>query len=135
MTKQKSREVAVLHSGDVSFMLHSPLGTEMAKPFARDIELMVTRVVGSHHVDDIEEILDELWFGDHLELKREPKNPYDDRAIRVQTDKKKKIGYIARKENTVLASLMDAGKKLYAEVVSVDEDHFDYVKIRVLMKD
>ena len=135
MKKQKPEGLTVLNSSDVSLVLHSPLGIDIAKPFARDIELMVTRVVGSHHVEKIEEIIDELWFGDKLELKREPENPYDDRAIRVQTESKQKIGYIARKENQVLSSLMDAGKQLYAEVISVDEDHFDYVKIRVMMRD
>ena len=65
---------------------------------------------------------------------RQHESDYD-RAIRVQTESKQKIGYIARKENQVLSSLMDAGKQLYAEVISVDEDHFDYVKIRVMMRD
>ncbi|MGV8118822.1 MAG: hypothetical protein AB2L14_03555 [Candidatus Xenobiia bacterium LiM19] len=49
-------------------------------PFAREILLLETYVAGTTHVDDIEEIDRELSVLDLLIMRREPLNPYDERA-------------------------------------------------------
>jgi hypothetical protein len=57
----------------------------------------------------------DLYPGAPLTLAREPDNPRDPRAIRVDY-LGRKLGYVPRAENTTLASLMDRGRPLQARV-------------------
>lgn len=59
---------------------------------------------------------DELKVGDPLTLTREPDNPYDTKAIRVDWQGHK-LGYVPRKENDAVARFMDNGQKLEARIV------------------
>jgi hypothetical protein len=51
-----------------------------------------------------------------LALRREPGNPHDALAIRVQRSDGTLLGYIPRSRNEVLARLMDAGKLIVARL-------------------
>ena len=62
----------------------------------------------------IESLAQKLREGDRLTLLREPDNRYDRYAIVVKDGAGNKLGYIPRKNNIVLANLMDAGKSIYA---------------------
>ena len=57
----------------------------------------------------------ELHVGDRLDLIREPENPYDNNAIRVEWNGEK-LGYIPKKENAKLAEQMDLGIDLNARI-------------------
>jgi hypothetical protein len=61
-----------------------------------------------------------LWEGikegDSLDLIREPDNPYDRNAVRVEW-RGHKLGYVPRRENDAVARFMDRGQKLEARVV------------------
>ena len=52
---------------------------------------------------------------DSLELRRERENPYDDRAVEVLW-KGVKLGYIPKKDNSVIAQLIDRGNRLEAYI-------------------
>ena len=68
-----------------------------------------------------------------LELRREPDNSADPLAIRIQDPAGRKLGYLPRAKNEVLARLLDAGVPLYAEVVSWERiNTWLKVDIRVL---
>ena len=54
--------------------------------------------------------------GDRLTFIREPGNPYDENAIRIQNQDGVKLGYVPKKDNIVFARLMDAGKLLFGKV-------------------
>lgn len=56
-----------------------------------------------------------LTVGDSLELRREPGNPHDPNAIRVDWNGRK-LGYIPRMENRTTARLLDQGKWLEARI-------------------
>ena len=51
-----------------------------------------------------------------MRLVREPKNPFDSFAVALFDAKNRKLGYLPRKENKVVAKLLDAQKNLYAKV-------------------
>ena len=85
------------------------------KSFVNDIPLIELPVAGLMYIDDIESIFSKINKGDRLDLFREADNEYDDLAILVKFQGKK-IGYVPRKDNTILSSLMDAGKELYGVV-------------------
>lgn len=85
-------------------------------PYSEDVYLLTTVVAGTTHVLGIEELEPFLRPGDRLELIRVPQNPSDPNAIKIFTRDRVKLGYVPRRENQILARLMDAGKLLYARL-------------------
>ena len=57
------------------------------------------------------EVWPHLATGDALELVREPDNPHDANAVRVEW-RGRKLGYVPRRENAALAWAMDRGEAL-----------------------
>jgi hypothetical protein len=57
----------------------------------------------------------ELREGDALELVREPDNPHDANAVRVDW-RGRKLGYVPRRENAAIAWGLDRGAPLRARV-------------------
>ena len=119
--KQAEEElVAALHADGAELTL--PL------PFERDIFLLGTDVVGTSYVENIAALYETLQEGERVRLVREPENPYDEYAIRIDAlpeegeisqdalDLGLKLGYIPRDRNKIFARLMDAGKDLYGTV-------------------
>jgi hypothetical protein len=66
-----------------------------------------------HH--DGEELWNYLTTGDSLELHREPDNPHDPNAIRIDWNGRK-LGYLPRTQNQNTARLMGQGKWLEARI-------------------
>lgn len=66
------------------------------------------------------EVARSLGTGDRLILKREPENPYDHKAVEVYTLSGRKLGYLPRSDNSVIASLADQGVEIEAELCFVD---------------
>ena len=124
--------------------LHS--GLDLPMPFEQDVFLYGTEIAGTSYRENIEELYSRLNEGDLLTLIREPENPYDEYAIRIDVDadgipgyiptedypadKSRMLGYIPRAFNKVFARLMDAGKLLYG-VVRHKEKQNGYHKIVV----
>jgi hypothetical protein len=79
-----------------------------------------------------------LWpqmkVGDELTLVREPDNPHDVRAVRVEW-RGHKIGYVPRRENADVARLMDGGQALAARIVRLAEvrDPWSRVRFEILI--
>jgi hypothetical protein len=57
----------------------------------------------------------ELRLGDRLDLVREPENPHDRNAVRVEW-RGRKLGYVPRAENEALAWAMDRGETVTARI-------------------
>lgn len=66
-----------------------------------------------HH--DGEALWPYLTIGDNLQLRREPGNPHDSSAIRVDWNGRE-LGYIPKIQNRTTARLMDEGKWLEARI-------------------
>ncbi|OJW47749.1 MAG: HIRAN protein [Thiobacillus sp. 65-1059] len=79
-----------------------------------------------------------LWpqmrAGDALSLVREPDNPHDARAVRVEW-RGHKIGYVPRRENADVARLLDRGQALSARIVRLAEvrDPWSRVRFEILI--
>jgi hypothetical protein len=79
-----------------------------------------------------------LWpqmrVGDALTLVREPDNPHDARAVRVEWQGHK-IGYVPRRENADVARLLDRGQILTARIVRLAEvrDPWSRVRFEILV--
>jgi hypothetical protein len=61
-----------------------------------------------------------LAVGDRLDLVREPANPHDANAVRVEW-RGRKLGYVPRAENAALAWAMDRGEPVSARVSALRE--------------
>ena len=92
---------------------------EILKPLIREIHLFDSYVAGTTHLKDLS-VLEEIHAGDRLDLMRE-NNKFDDNAILIITENKKKLGYVPEKDNLVFARLMDAGKLLKARIRKIEK--------------
>lgn len=61
---------------------------------------------------------DQLRTGDALRLVREPANPHDGNAIRVEW-KDQMLGYVPRRDNAHLARQMDRGAAIEARITDL----------------
>jgi len=99
----------------------APAGASAAQDQTRPVDplfLIDTHIAGTTHVKEIERLAAKIGVGDRLDLVREPTNPFDELAILVHTRDGEKLGYVPRKDNAVLARLLDAGKRLFVMVES-----------------
>jgi len=69
-----------------------------------------------HCYHDGPHVMDQLRVGDGLQLVREPENDFDEHAVAVHW-KGAHLGYLPREHNRVVASLLDQGVDLRAELV------------------
>jgi hypothetical protein len=76
----------------------------------------------------------QMQVGDVLTLVREPDNPHDARAVRVEW-RGHKIGYVPRRENADVTRLMDGGQLLEARIVRLAEvrDPWSRVRFEILI--
>ncbi len=70
-----------------------------------------------------------MKIGDALALVREPGNPFDAMAIRVEW-RGHKLGYVPRRENADIARLMDNGAKLEARITRLLESRDPWQRVR-----
>ena len=105
-------------------------GLNIGKPFSRQIYLISASIAGAYYVDNIYDLLDEIKTGAKLHFVREPDNKFDELAILVKDQNGNKLGYVPRKENPILARLMDAGKLIFGTVVSINNDS-SYINIEM----
>lgn len=90
-------------------------------PFQNSIVLFEeTRIAGTAHVRNIDQIADELEVGAALRLEREPGNLADHWAIKIYAGQMR-IGYVSADCNEILARLMDGGKALSAKLTNKEK--------------
>jgi hypothetical protein len=103
-----------------AFALAAALATPRA--WAAEAVIVVQRspLAGFRHYAG-GEVLRELKPGDRLELVREPDNPYDANAVRVEW-RGVKLGYVPRRDNAAVARQMDHGAALEARLAGMREN-------------
>ena len=116
---------------------------ELIKPLQKEIFLTNSYVVGFTALpeSDQEELFKEAGLSRELLLKREP-NDFSEDTIRVYGLSGKPLGYVADKDNEILARLMDAGKSIKAVcntcLTTKDEEeggYLPYVGIAIYLVD
>ncbi|MBQ6395813.1 MAG: HIRAN domain-containing protein [Atopobiaceae bacterium] len=111
-------------AGTVLSLIHGKGGTsfDVPKPFSEPVLLVSdTRVSGTTHIDGIEGISEMLQEGDRLRFERQPQNRFDEWAIAVYDSRDNRIGFVPADINEIPARLMDAGKRLFGKVTSVEQ--------------
>ena len=129
-----ANELIIGKENVVSLVTDNPLG-ELIKPLSQEILLFETYVAGTTHINDTS-VFENIKVGDRLILQREPQNRFDEKAILVLDSKKRKLGYVPRKDNTVFTRLMDAGKYLMAKIDKYEPmEDFKLINISIYMVD
>ena len=107
---------------------------EVIKPLSREIHLFDTYVAGTTHLKDTS-VLGSIKIGDKLFLQRED-NKFDDNAILILDESKRKLGYVPERDNVVFARLMDAGKLLCGKIKSIEpKGTFRLINIEIYLID
>jgi hypothetical protein len=70
----------------------------------------------------------DLAVRDRLDLVREPANPHDGNAVRVEW-RGRKLGYVPRAENAALAWAMDRGEPVSARISALREHNNPRLRI------
>ena len=70
----------------------------------------------------------ELKVGDILQLVREPGNPHDPNAVRVEW-RGHKLGYVPRADNEALARFMDRGSKAEARITRLKKNRNPWLRM------
>jgi hypothetical protein len=91
--------------------LHSPAGA--AEPVAR-IVIQNSPLAGTRYYE-ANTVWEDIRAGDRLDLVREPENPHDANAIRIEW-RGRMLGYVPRRENQHLARQMDHGARPEARI-------------------
>ena len=73
---------------------------------------------------------EEMKVGDPLTLVREPDNPHDPKAIRVEWHGEK-LGYLPRAENRSVAEELDRGGRVEARIAALREDRNPWKRLLI----
>ena len=107
----------------------------LALPYQHEVFLLACHVAGTGY-RDLAEVEPDLAPGEALTLRREPANPHDALAIRVQRADGTLLGYLPRPRNEVLARLLDAGKLLTARLAAKEwQDSWLRLEIEVVLRE
>lgn len=121
--------------GDIIAMTMNNGLAEMLRPLVNEIYLITTCIAGTAYIYDTS-VFDEVVVDGELQLKREPDNEFDKYAILVLNKSGRKLGYVPRRDNMIIARLMDAGKQMKVTVKNIEKDAGAIeVNIRIYMAD
>jgi hypothetical protein len=73
---------------------------------------------------------DRLQVGDELALIREPDNPHDSRAVRVEWQGTQ-LGYLPRAENEAVAAAMDRGERVAGRIAALVKHKNPWRRLRI----
>lgn len=77
-----------------------------------------------------EALWERLQVGDRLDLVREPENPHDFRAVRVEW-RGVKLGYLPRAENAAVAAAMDRGERVEGRIAALFVHRNPWRRVRI----
>lgn len=80
-----------------------------------------------------EELWPQLAIDQPLSLVREPDNPFDADAVRIDW-RGRKLGYLPRAENTAVAQMLDRGEQLCARVAQLRTSPDPWERVRVAVE-
>ncbi|MDO4834284.1 MAG: HIRAN domain-containing protein [Bacillota bacterium] len=124
----------VVNKNDLIQAIEDKSVSDIIKPLVNEIHLFDTFIAGTTHLED-QSVLDEVAEGDKVNLRRE-ENKFDEKAILVQDQNGRKLGYIPEKDNLIFSRLMDAGKLLIGKVSDIQlHGTFHKIKIGIYLVD
>lgn len=117
LVKKMRRLIGAPGSGTAKEQRYVDTADIVVTPSPFDVALFTTKIAGTVF-RDLLVTEGRVESGDVLYLKREPDNAYDSKAILVTSEDGYVLGYVPKADNANPASLLDAGEKLYALLIS-----------------
>lgn len=77
-----------------------------------------------------ENLWPQLAVGDELQLSREPLNPYDPQAVRIDW-RGHKLGYVPRRDNTAVSQMLDRNRQLIARIETLQYANNPWERIKL----
>lgn len=108
-----SRPEGTVHAALLALVLLAGAAAQ-AQPAVVQIRVQSSPLAGFRY-GEAAEVWERLREGDALELVREPGNPHDPNAVRVDW-RGRRLGYVPRRENAAVAWGLDRGAPLRARV-------------------
>jgi len=93
-------------------------------------EVLLTTFIAGYQYHAGPSLEEELRVGEPLTLVREPENPHDPFAVRLDWQGRN-LGYLPRNENAEIARLLDAGEALVASIAGIDREAEPWERVRV----
>ena len=84
-----------------------------------NFDFLEPRIAGLHHHQFVGDKANSLEFGLNLILVREPENPHDRNAVRIDHPDGRKVGYIPANQAAWVSRLIDHGHALGCQVAFV----------------
>ena len=111
-----------------------PIATRLQAKENRPIPLQQSPVAGFQYHRG-EEVWPLLQAGMPLELRREPENRYDRKAVAVYWQGAQ-LGYVPRKENHTVGAMLDRGQQVKAKVsaLSVEANPWRRVQMEIYLE-
>jgi hypothetical protein len=129
---------AALLPGLLLAAMPTPLhGASAVAPSAAAIESMIvvrSSPLAGFQFHAAEALFAQMQVGDRLALVREPDNPHDPNAIRVEW-RQVKLGYVPRRDNPQVARQIDLGAALEARISRLREarNPWDRIEFEVVL--
>ena len=98
----------------------APAGTPALAQHAEVRMLVQSSPLAGFRYYDARQVWDDMQVGDALTLAREPNNPYDANAVRVEW-RGHKLGYVPRTDNRAVAYHMDRGGQVEARISKLQQ--------------
>lgn len=99
------------------------------------IKLMQSKIAGTTHIQD-RNALNALNPGDILVLERDVDNRFDSHAVAVYDVNGVRVGFIPKEDNEAISSLLEAGKMLFCEILSIDDrGRFFDIDITIMLEE
>lgn len=105
-------------------------GGSAAAPAQQVRMLVQSSPIAGFRFHDAPALFHQLQVGDRIDLVREPTNPHDPAAVRVDW-RGYKLGYVPRRENSALAWAMDGGEAVMARISTLREHRNPRQRIRL----
>ncbi|NCB08770.1 MAG: DNA-binding protein [Bacteroidia bacterium] len=98
-------------------------------PMTKEVILTHPCVAGFSYYDGPENLLN-LKEQQPFRLQRQPGNPFDVNAVEIFAGTEK-LGYLPRKENKLIARMMDQGMEVKARICRINLQNPDWESVRV----
>lgn len=141
IARAAARAIEARRAGDAQRLARAQAGEACDEtPTAGAATAAVTRVllqrspVAGFQYHDGEAVWDRLRVGDALALVREPSNPRDTRAVRIDWEGAK-LGYMPARDNAAVSQLLDRGCEVMAKIVrlAMGSDPWQRVEVEFVL--
>jgi hypothetical protein len=118
----------------LKILLAIPFLPTFVRRFAASSTPLCEAYVAGYRFYDGDTVIERLHVGMPLQLRREPTNQYDSKAIEILTQDGVKLGYVPMRLNSRPASLLDSGTRVIAEIVELDSDTVPWERVKFLLR-